>query len=205
MRRRRSFRRGSSRKVRKVYWNGFNFAGVGQVLRPSFGHGDVASFWAKWPSGTPDFGNDQIDNEGVQTPSDETLIKVLLNGQVRLPDQAALAPLLVTVGLITWEARTPADFEAVITEGQIPNPAIEWSADWIIRQPYSFTLEGFFEIATTAQFQESRAMRKLPPNTGILCCVALGTPLGAVEDAITVDWIIDGRLCLKSGYYSVGA
>jgi len=206
MRRRRSFRRGSSsRKSRKTYWNGFVFAGHDVVLRPTFGHGDVATAWAKWPSGTPDFSDGEIDNEGAQTPSDETLVRTLLQCAVNLPE-ALPTPLICTavVGLITWDRRLPAELENVVTNNVVPNPAEEWSADWIIRAPFAFVEPNLPLFSLTDLFQVSRAMRKLPPLTGILACVAIGNPLGAIEDEVTINWCVDGRFALKSGYYQVG-
>lgn len=207
MRRRRSHR--SSRKSnRKVYWNGFVFGGASISFRPSFGRGDVATLWAKWPSNQQDFGtsSDVEGTEGFQTPSDETLVKTLLNSEVhwQVDNPPNDHKLTIVVGLIPWMSRNATELEAVQTVNTVPNPAYEWSADWIIRQPYVMSLPNFYKTATTAQFQESRAMRKLPPDTGILCCIGVGDPLGGTEDEVVLDWIVDGRLCLKSGYYSIG-
>lgn len=207
MRGRRSSRRGSSRKARKSYWTGAVFAGQNVTLTNAVQPGEVATMWVKWPSGTTSFLTGEVDSGQFVVPNDETLVRTIMSSNMTLDLQGVIQssyPVCVTVGLLTWESRTPADIDLVVNPpGLIPNPALDVGADWIIRQPFTFTRDNFSEGTIAELFITSRAMRKLPPLTGVLACVGIAAPIFSSEDQnLKIDWSVDVRQLMKSGYYS---
>jgi len=207
-RRRRTSRRASGTKRRKTYWGNGVF--VGQEIE--LGTEDVASSWAKWPSGLfdPDFtgptGAPQL------APSEETWTRCVVQSTTQVPVQGALPqtlPMQVVVGLIAWDASSQADalaLDNVVTSftgpGGAPSPTLRSDFDWIIRIPFQYIADNLFSFAADATFLNSRAMRKLPPSTGVLWCVSALQPL-APSEPTTINWSLDVRYLLKSGYYGL--
>jgi len=206
---RRSRRSRGSRKARKVYWAGCTSSGQ-SVPFANTGFGDTFTGWAKWPSGLINFsGLDPVDqNESLATPSDETLVRTIISTNMTLNLQGVIQssyPVTVALGLITWDAgvQTAGAVDGVILpSGQVPNPARDFGADWIMRQPFAFTRDNFSIAPQDATFIVSRAMRKLPPRTGILLVIGWEGLLFGPEDEIEIDWQTDIRMLFKSGYYS---
>jgi len=201
-RRSRRSHRGSSRKTRKTYWNAA--AMVGQEIE--LFQGDVATSWVKWPSGL--FDAQVVSPEGSQviTPNDETWIRSITSSTVSLRLQGALPetlPCQVNIGFITWDApnsAVAADYDNQVV-GNAPSPTLDGSADWIQIIPFVFTHDAVQEIAQAETFIVSRAMRKLPPMTGVLACVSALQLLDG-EASTTIDWSFFCRYALKAGYYS---
>lgn len=197
----RSFRRGfrsrgrSNRKSRKSYWSGFRFTGVGVELAGV----DVATAWAHWPSGLRD------PDSGEITAQDETIVRCLVGATVDVAfDVTGPNPFVAVLGLIAWDSISPNDLHKVVTVGAAPNPAWGAQYDWIVRIPFTFTGTGTVEVTAADTWINSRAMRKLPPNTGLLACLGLQDPiLGIDSDTYTMGWSADFRMLFKQGYYSV--
>jgi len=203
----RSRRSRSGRKSRKSYWNGFQFQGQEVSIQIAPGQGTTASFWAKWPSQIPD-GSTGVETLGFPTASDETLVRSITGANMTLRLRGVLQDTVIVsavFGLIAWDSgpTTANDLELAINDpGIIPNPAIDWGNDWIVRLPFQFTRDNFSLTNQAESFIVSRAMRKLPPGTGILGILGGLSLLAEGTDALEFDWAIDGRLLLKSGYYS---
>lgn len=205
----RKFRRRGTRSRsnrRKVYWTGSNFVGQAQDLTI----GDVASAWAKWPSGL--FDPKILNPQGSTqiTPNDETWTRAVVQSTTQVPVQGALPqtlPMEVVVGLIAWDAANQADAESLelaITNigdaGSAPSPTLRGDLDWIIRIPFCYIADNLFSFAADATFLNSRAMRKLPPGTGVLWCIAALQPLD-LEASTRINWSLDVRALIKAGYY----
>lgn len=197
-------RRGSGRssgKRRKLYWGGLLAQGNGITLDPD----SVVSFWIKWPSGLR---VDTVeDGVGEVEPCDETWAKCLCNSFIWLGSQSVSGlsenlGVSVTFGAITWDADVdPSRFHETISNDTFPVPSLDYTKDWIIRQPFQFCRSNQFATATTAQFQESRAQRKLPPNTGVIGLLSAVTIIADDPTVIDVNFSIDTRYLLRAGYY----
>jgi len=207
----RRFRRSRTRrsgKSRKAYWGASQF--VGQDI--DLGVADVASFWVKFPSGL--FDPQRLSPQGSEqlVASDETWTRLVCSSSCKVPVQGALPedlPLLVTIGLIAWDAASQA--AALSLESQItniadpnaaPSPGLRGDLDWIIRIPFPVLTDNSVAFAADATFLNSRAMRKLPPSTGVLCCVSAVQPLD-VNATTTINWTTDWRYLLKAGAYEL--
>jgi len=209
MRRRRSFRR-SGKPKRQLYWTGATLS-LNQVELANAGFGEVVSSWFKWPSGLLDFGgSSQTDaNEGLIQPSEETLVKTILSTNCTLNLQGVVQGHFMATGvfgLLVWDASTASavDLDVVVdASGQVPNPARDLAADWIIRQPFAFTRDNFSIAPQEAIFITSRAMRKLPPRSGILAVFGYEDILASPEDSVEWDLQVDARMLFKSGHYSI--
>jgi len=208
MRRRRSSRRSGPK--RKLYWTGATFS-ANQIELANAGFGEVMSAWFKWPSGLQDFGGASATdvNEGFVTASDETLVKTILSTNCTLNLQGVLQDHFLctgVVGLLTWDASIVSanDVDVVVDpSGIVPNPARDYSADWIIRQPFSFCRDNFSIAPQESIFITSKAMRKLPPRTGILFVFGFEDILASPEESVEWDLQVDCRMLFKSGYYSI--
>lgn len=202
-----SRRRRTGRSSRKTRWLGSLWQGLNVLMAagsPSIGSPyQWVSFWLKWPAGS----EDPLADHRVE-PSDETLVRTLLRTS------------------LTWQANTPdvyqacfgaiafdgGDFPDFYEQGSFvsnvslvapPNPIIDSDDDWIIRQPYANTnFTGFSFTNPPLENQlwtESRAMRKLPPNTGVLAVLAVSNAL-SLAPTVALNWSLDARLAVRSGY-----
>lgn len=147
------------------------------------------------------------ENQGLE-PSDETLIHSLCALAVSRITTGLegfnLPPDFLFFGLIAQDAGTdPSQLEnafgartSVITP---PLPGDDPEDDWIIRVPFGFLVPGQEMTNVTPQFAQSKAMRKCPPNTGILAVVQHIDPLGVIGNS-TFSWALDVRYVVKSGY-----
>lgn len=203
-----SFRRktrGSSRKsARKSYWAGAAFYGQDVELFSGPDTNDIASAWVKYPSGQVD----SVSTAGGVSPvqprmiaSDETLVRTIVSSNVTLRLQGLLQAHMsvdVVMGLIAWDSNDPTELDGVVGL-EAPSPIANPQADWIIRLPFVYTVDNFSLAAQASEFITSRAMRKLPPNTGLLACIALENIFDQ-ENTFFIDWSFDFRFLLKSGY-----
>lgn len=203
-------RRGSGRKARKSYWIGASLS-IANVDFANAGFGEVATGWMKWPSGLLNFQteNPTEQNEGFIEPNDETLVRTIVsaNCTLNLHGLVQLRALYTGVfGIIAWDAYTSTAVDldsAVQPSGVVPNPARDMGADWIIRLPFSFTRDNFSIGNIAETFIVSRAMRKLPPRTGLLGCFGFEALLAPPDDVTSFDLQADIRMLMKSGYYSI--
>lgn len=208
MRRFKRSRRTSGSKRRKTYWNTANF--VGQNIDLALG--DVASSWAKWPSGLFDPRFTGPTGAPQLAPSEETWTRAVVQSTTQVPVQGTLPqtlPMQVVVGLIAWDSPNQADalsLENAVTNigsaGSAPSPTLRGDFDWIIRIPFCYIADNLFSFAADATFLNSRAMRKLPPTTGVLWCVSALQPLDTGATT-TINWSLDVRFLLKAGYYGL--
>lgn len=208
MRRFKRTRRTSGSKRRKAYWNASVFVGQDVDLDTT----SIASAWAKWPSGLYDPKFTGPTGAPQLAANDETWARAVLNQTVEFPLQGvvqAQANVEIVVGLIAWDAASQADavsLELAVTDfgspGSAPSPTLRGDFDWIIRTPFCFTRDSIFSFAADATFLNSRAMRKLPPSTGVLWCVSALQPLDTGA-TVTVGWTLDCRYLLKAGYYGL--
>jgi len=197
MRTRRKSRSGGKSR-RKVHWIG-SHQWHGDLGPVTLTDGEVATSWAKWPAGhaNTDFFN--FPDE----PTEETLVRSIWSPYCTLEDNGVI-PILsgfvrfCTFGLIAWDAVDPDALHRVINGvGSSPDPYYG-TDDWILRKCYVFVpgieklqLESGFP--TTDVDSSSRAMRKLPPSTGILTCFSYHSPKGAD----LLSWGVDVRLAVK--------
>lgn len=192
--------RGQRSKARKIHWTGFNFQAEDYDQLPV----ETALAWAKWPSATTSV----PDTAPFQAPeaSDETLIRSIVSGtavyNLNGISQASL-PISLVFGLIAWDSMDPTIIEGspLVNDSTVPNPALYPGLDWIIRVPFCFTKDNFELSITADSFINSRAMRKLPPGTGILASVGF---IDIIEnDTHNFAWSFDVRMAFKSGYYAL--
>lgn len=186
---------------RKLHWDGSHFWGyltLDLALHP------MGTWWARYPSG----GVDTPEGETWPNPSDETLVRSLIDSKVYW--YAEVIPpvrmMQITIGLIAFDAAP--GFEAIYDGalfndsslvGLPPHPFLDSDADWIIRQTHILPGQGLFSGPVDRIFLESRAMRKLPPTTGVLLVVSVDG-MADEDRSVTVEWAIDTRLLFKSGY-----
>lgn len=202
MRRRTSHRRSGHRgPVRKSYWTGFIYQGQEVDLER---RNTVATAWAVLPGGVRN-----ADTGQVVLETNQTLVRTIISGTVVLAPIGVVQgvnPTDVVFGLIAWDTMNPGELDKVIvTSDAAPNPAEASGLDWILRVPFTFT-EDNFELSIEADtFINSRAMRKLPPGTGILACIAGLNVIDPDPDPMTLSWSLDVRMMMKAGQITPGA
>lgn len=195
--------RRSSRKTRWVesVWQGLNIAFL--AGSPAMGSPYTwVSFWAKWPAGKADPLSDRLE------PSDETLVRSLLRSSLTW-DPGVADVYQACLGLIAFDGGEFPDFyeNGIFTSNTSfvapPHPLVEGFDDWIIRQPYFNTNFTGFSFTNPSledsKWTESRAMRKLPPDTGILAVLGVTNVL-SLAPVIQLNWAMDCRLAVRSGY-----
>jgi len=185
---------------RSLRWTGALYQADNITLDAEIGQAQWASAWVRWPSGKVDPRDDQL------TPSDETLVRSIQQITVAwLGILSFTPPVSICCGLIAFDGgQYPEFYEAsIFQEGASfvapPNPSFAPQEDWIIRAPFQFVSDGSFATMNSERFIESRAMRKLPPNTGVLAVLAVDN-LTASPATVTLTWSWDVRVCMKSGY-----
>jgi len=196
---RRSRRSGRS-SSRKTYWAGSQWVGNEVTFADD---ASSASFWARWPSNF----NDPHTVANSVTPSDETLVRTILNMQMLTNDDIisfVTAPKIMTFGLIAFDGGQSPDFYDAVSFAQgasvgPPLPASQPGEDWIIRLPMIFQQANSFQGPVATQFIESKAMRKLPPGTGLLGVLEYSDVLGVLGET---NWSFgfDIRMAFRSGY-----
>lgn len=198
--------RRTSRSSRKTYWEGAVWQGQNILFAAGSpfigGPYTWVSFWIRYPSGSVDPSDLRV------VPSDETLARLLIRGQLSV--QPGTGNILdIVLGVLAFDGGDFPDFyeQGVFTSNVSlvapPNPIVDPGDDWIIRQPiFSVTATGlqFAPLSVeNERWTESRAMRKLPPNTGLLAVLA---PVNVLDLAPTqaLNWSFDFRYALRSGY-----
>lgn len=201
---RRTLRRGSS-KARKTYWLGQqeSFDEFQLVTStPAGGYGLTASWWTVWPSSTFDPVLQDF------TAADRTLVRTILNANLGVNlggiVPGVLSPPVVWVlGLIAWSANDPGDYDQQTwtgtSPGKPPHPCLDADDDWIIRLPFCFTVDQTYQGPAVEPFIMSRAMRKLPPEMGVLGVVG-GFSTDPNGSTNTLQLIADFRHAIKQGY-----
>jgi len=179
--------RGSRRAVN--WFGGFQ----GSITDIEFAAQEVAISWAYWPAGVPNFNF----TPPVVNPPDQTLVRTLtkLNAIAKSPGQSCGA---LTFGICTFDAANPEDYEGVIVGPGIVPDSFYTNQDWVIRvtmavPSFDSDFLGFFQ--TLDKEFESRAMRKLPPGTGLLACLSWN-PVDEASGMI-VSWYESSYLAIK--------
>lgn len=140
-------------------------------------------------------------------PSDETLVRTIVAWQFSVEDIAI--PLDFCFGALAFDGGAIPGFYELgsFANGSSavapPHPFVDGDDDWIIRVPGQFvSRSGFpqFVTSSTELFEESRAMRKLPPGTGVLGVLGFINVTNTTSVIAHVDWSIDCRMALRSGY-----
>jgi len=200
---RRSRGRSGKSGGRKTYWLGQSELFLEQpidpgVVSPASALGEVATWWTIWPSDAQD-----PENNDIVTSADRTLVRTIISASVRtpqiLPGFGINEPIQFCVGLIAWDSEDGFFFDQnIFPAGYVPDPIADKDADWIIRLPFTFPVYNLFAYNQAETFIVSRAMRKLPPKTGILACVSTLT----FNDLATRSWnmSLDVRHAVRSGY-----
>jgi len=197
MRRFRARSRRAGGKKRKTYWRGLQFAAQDANIDGAL----TASAWASWPAGYRDPQSDEL------MPNDETWSRCLVGGiiefQAASPPLSLLGPHEAVFGLIAWDTIHGEDFDSVIGF-DAPNPCFSPGLDWIMRIPFTYSRDGTQLVIAADKWIESRAMRKLPPGTGVLACVGHRDILvEPSESQGTFTFQFDVRYLLRSGYYNI--
>jgi len=142
-------------------------------------------------------------------PSDETLVRTVqnvvcgVNISSFLP--GAIPALHAVWGLIAYEGgHDPSSYDGTVWNisdiGAPPHPVLDSYMDWIHRVPMLFVADGTFQGPGDITWIQSRAMRKLPPDFGILGVFG-ATTIGLDESAPrTFDVGVDCRMAFRSGY-----
>jgi len=162
--------------------------------------GEVGFAWAKWPAGFPNV--NYFNNPDEAT--DETLIRSIWSPYATvLPNHYASSSAIrfITFGLIAWDTSDPSFFDQVIYgAGSGPDPYYA-ADDWILRKVYVFCPPGDASVTTMVGFpatdidSSSKAMRKLPPSTGVLLAVSVHEPQGG--SATWCSFGVDTRIAVK--------
>lgn len=199
--------RSSSGKARKTRWGGGIFQGENVALltgspATSAPYSWVSS-WMRWPSGGIDPGPNRV------VPSDETLVRSLLRTSISVIAGNTVC-FDVCMGLITFDGGSfPEFYDAATFVSNVsfvapPHPIIDIDDDWIIRQPFPVSsasgVSVFFNQIDTELWDQSRAMRKLPPSVGVLIVLGINNFISVGPPLATVNWTSDVRLALRSGY-----
>jgi len=203
--RHRSRRRAGPR--RKTDWRGFHFWSEGFIpftTQPDTGAGtvsEVAYTWAKWPAGLIN-----TVNTNQLEPVDETLVHIVCKAYATIRSDSANDVWFLSMGIICWDSVFPGDFENVLGSGADNPDPFNLSLDWVWRTTYIVTTDPAGTTGTVAFFPtldtefKSRAMRKLPETTGLLCCVSMNNPNMLIGDPTAdLNFGITGRYLVKSG------
>lgn len=209
MRRFRGRRQGRRQsKSRKTRWLGNIWQGSNVVLAagsPVTGTPYTwVSQWAKWPAGSIDPQSDRVE------PSDETLVRVVQRWSLAFGSGVGNV-FQVTLGTIAFDGgEFPEFYEGGIFTSNSsfvapPHPIVNADDDWILRSSYfSTTGTGLAFSPTSLEdgtlWCQSRAMRKLPPNTGVLLVLAINNVLDEIAPVQAINWSVDTRLAARSGY-----
>lgn len=198
-------RRSAGRSARKTRWIGSTAQGNGSIVTDAGGGYGWACQWVKWPAGRID--TLAVDLNLVE-PSDETLVRTIVFGQLMMDPGAAggPSPINVCAGLIAFDGGEFPEFyeNAFFVEGSSfvapPHPIVRADDDWIWRfsGPSLFGDIGW-STGGGDLANESKAKRKLPPGTGILFVVGALNYLG--DDSLHgISWTFDFRMAVRSGY-----
>lgn len=204
--RRKRLSRRSGRKSRMTHWHWTALRASGIVLETGENENfEYFSAWMRWPSGFVDPRNDHL------MPSDETLVRTIQNVIIGV-NPASLLPGYIPAmqacwGLIAFDGgRNPESFNNAVwnrtDDFAPPHPHADANEDWILRVPSIFIQDASFQGPGEDIFIQSRAMRKLPPGTGILgvfgaITLGIGPGIGANR---TFEVGVDCRQALRSGY-----
>jgi len=199
-------RRGSRSSARKTHWTwqGQRTSGIELQTADEFSQPpEYVSVWMRWPSG---FTDPQTDHP---MPSDETLVRTIQNVIIGVNLGSLITGAIPTLhacwGLIAHDAgHDPTSYDGIVWNttdiGAPPHPILDADMDWVHRVPAMFVADKTFQGPAVESFVQSRAMRKLPPGTGILGVFG-GITIGATVDVIrTFDLGIDCRMAFRSGY-----
>lgn len=177
---RRSFRkRRSTGPRRKTAWHMAFGASNGNPV--NFNTRTLLSHWAIWPVGTWDDSLQSYPGELVANPTDLTLVRSLSNFAVWVESPNQLDPPVdadsmytIGYGLIKFSHPTPAeiDSDVFLSGDQIPGPLTNPTMDWIWRGLAIGRTFGAVSVSgpvdTDFAKTQSRAMRKLSQNEGVL-------------------------------------
>lgn len=197
MRRRFRRSRGGRRSSRKVRWLNSHV----WLSQESFTPDTLATWWLKQPSNSVDI---FLATQGSE-PADETLIRTLWwPYATKFTDNQNTG--FFSFGAICFDSLDPAALEAIIWPGgsaALPDPYFG-ADDWILKKTYVVTggsqgagLASVSYFPTMDFDMQSRAQRKLPPDTGVL-----GVCSWHQADGDTVTWSVgvESRIAVKSGY-----
>lgn len=163
--------------------------------------------WAKWPSATIDDSSDVVPFDYL-TQKDETLIRTHFSGfcYVDAPSLEARTVVL-GFGLVAWDSVNPEnEHKQNYPAGLYPSPISDGALDWVHRKIVSGKVEGAVGfstdlVATSMDMSDlslqSRAMRKLPPGTGLLMCLELQMPRDSIETTGTLTYWFEYRMLFK--------
>jgi len=192
-------RRSATRNRRKSRWEGgFAFrdvAGSGLAV-PTIANSSVVDVaWARVPSGA----FDTINNDKVL--DDCTLYRSLNTGQFTLQKTVASGHIEVILGMgvLAWDGID--DTAPVITE--VPLPVQGGGGDWIWTwtRPVQLVSVGaggqfeFVNLVGPSELFQSRAMRKLSTNVGLLLVVEVYAMISGM--AALFGWTHEARYALK--------
>lgn len=206
MARRRMSRGRRSGPKRRLNWSGAWLSGRSVDLANT---GETVTSWVIFPRGIRNESGGTGPDQEI-TSVDETLIRTIVGANVTLDLFGLLqAPVnvIACLGLIAWDATTQSAFDldgVVQPPGVVPDPVTDAAAEWLMRIPFTFTRDNFSLGNIASEFIVSRAMRKLPPRTGILACFSQLMPLDGDQDVATLDFTFDFRLLSKSGVFVGG-
>lgn len=209
---RRSHRKASSSRRRKVFWDGGQAVGAVN-FGAGFGEEMQYLWWIRWPAGL----KETVNETGIAR-SGELVSENLTLERLRL--LVFLAPIVpvdtsikLTVGATAIECNDPATFDNIVQTGGgaggnnfNPDPTYDVNDDWIIREvtvirnPSSIASSNsnFSSFTDTDQYQ-SRAKRKLPSGVGILGVIsAFAQP---DDTTFVLNLSMDWRALYKAGNY----
>jgi len=200
-------RSGSRRSARKTHWTWQGQRTTNIELETAENAAgspaEYISVWMRYPSGFDD------PQTGARMPSDETLVRTIQNVTCGVNLATLLGgpinALHACWGLIAIEGgHDPSSYDGVlwnITDiGAPPHPVLDADMDWILRVPFIFVTDGSFQGPGDITFLQSRAMRKLPPDTGILGVFGAITIAAAAPQIKTFELGVDCRMAFRSGY-----
>lgn len=184
--------------ARPVDWDWANLTGL---VGPNAGY----YTWVRVPSETIDPSN---DTEIVP----KTLVRTLVRADFQtgpLPEPGSVLNGTFYFGIIAWRSSTPAD--PTFGFAGWPDPT-NGAYDWVFWAPIFMTnvssgtganvqLKATFGNDTETGWTQSRAMRKLPPQTGLLMCLFYDGGLGSTP---IIGLNIGVRLALKGDVSAVG-
>lgn len=192
----------SRRSGRKTRWDYSLFQGLVAFDVVAAAPYTWVSSWMKWPADRI-----RVNDDNFIEPSDETLVRSLVKvGLTNLTNDTITG---WCVGLLAFDGGEYPEFydKATFNTSALvapPHPITQADDDWILRYPIEFSvtsgLPAFTNVEPSPLWTESRAMRKLPPGTGILAVVGAINTLSGGAPPQQFAFSIDCRLAIRTGY-----
>lgn len=166
----------------------------------------IQSHWALWPVGTWDPTMQSYPGETVSNPLDLTLVRSINSFYMWINAPGTNPPdytCWVGMGLIKWSHPDPNEIDGVNIDSHsvVPGPLSTPTMDWVWRaaqftRVFGAVGETVF-VGSDFALMQSRAMRKLSQNEGLLQVLELNILGAGFETSLDVAWGMESRMLVK--------